>query len=447
VIKLDLDRRLLENFSWPVILSLVGLIFFGLVNLYSTSGGTVDNWNAFTRQLTFAAAGFFLIFFSLFFDYHHTKRLAVPFLIISFMLLLLVKYCGVTVNGATRWIQVGSFFRFQPSEMMKFAVILALAAYLSSREYKNGLDFKDLLVPALIVGIPTAVIAKQPDVGTALHLVLTAVPIILFRKLRTRVLVIFGALVVAVPLWLFSFGGLGFLLDHEVIKIYHLQRYDTFKDPEKDPNGKGWQITQSKSAIGSGQVMGRGYMAGSQQRFGFLPAAETDFAFSALAEEWGFLGSTMVLLLFFTLIWSSLGVVRRSGDMFGALLALGLASLLFWQMTINVAMVTGLFPVVGIPLPFISYGGTSLLITMVGVGLVVNVGMRRYLFLDESVQENSKVWERGIPEPQFQTSFSVRRLSPHDPNEPDQHPAHRLPHCRPWLKHLAKKSWVQEEYN
>ncbi|MDR1486507.1 MAG: rod shape-determining protein RodA [Deltaproteobacteria bacterium] len=446
MIKLDLDRRLLENFSWPLILSLGGLLFFGLVNLYSTAGGHIDSWNAFTRQFLFISLGLGLLLGSLFIDYHVTRRLAVPLLAISILLLILTKYAGVTVNGATRWIQVSSFFRFQPSELMKVVIVLTLAAYLSAKDFKNGLDFKDLPIPLLIVGVPAFMIAKQPDVGTALHLVLTAIPIFLFRKVRTRVLAVLVSIAIAVPVWLFSFGGLNYLLEHKVIKVYHLQRYDTFKDPEKDPNGKGWQITQSKSAIGSGQLVGRGYMSGSQQRFGFLPAADTDFAFAALAEEWGFLGSSVVLTLFFILLWAGLGVVRRSGDMFGALLALGLTSILFWQMTINVAMVMGLFPVVGIPLPFISYGGSSTLISLVGVGLIANVGMRRYLFLDEAVQQNPKVWEKGVPEPVLQP-LTVRRLAPHNPDEPEQHPAHRLPHCRPWLKHFTKKSWIQHEYN
>jgi rod shape determining protein RodA len=438
----ELDRRLKENFNWKLLLCLTGLVGFGLINLYSISGGALETSSSFARQAAFVGLGYAAVFISLFFDYRILKKLVWPVFVISLILLLVVQFSGVTVNGATRWLQIGGF-RFQPSEMVKFTTIVALAAYLSRKEYKKGLGFKDLLAPALLLLGPTVLIAKQPDVGTALQLGLSCVAIFLFRNPKPRVIATFAILGFSVMTWVVCFDGLNWLLEHKVIKSYHIQRYNTFLAPEKDPNGKGWQIIQSKSAIGSGQINGRGFMSGSQQKYGFLPEADTDFAFSALAEEWGFVGAIGLLSLFFILLYSMIAVVLKSGDTFGALLVLGLTSALFWQITLNVAMCLGLFPVVGIPLPFISYGGTSLLMTIMSVGVAFNVGMRRYLFLDHPIREGAQVWLESTSVAS-EPLTRIRRLLPYDPKEPEHHPAHRLPHCRPWLKHMVKKSWVQE---
>jgi rod shape determining protein RodA len=437
----ELDRRLGENFNWRLLFCLAALAVFGLVNLYSVSGGELGLKDPFTRQALFGGLGLLAMAGSLLIDYRWLRKAVWPLLILSLAGLVLVSRYGVMVNGAKRWLDVG-LVRFQPSEMVKFASIIILAAHLARREYKGGLGFKDLLIPFLIIIGPAVLIAKQPDVGTALHLVVSSVALILFRRPKMRVLATFGVLALSGTVWLFGLGGLGWLVKHEVIRSYHVQRYDTFLAPEKDPTGRGWQIIQSKNAIGSGQVTGRGFMDGPQQKFGFLPAAETDFAFAALAEEWGFLGAIALLAVFLLMLWTMMGTSARSGDAFGAMLALGMASVLFWQIAINVAMCLGLFPVVGIPLPLISYGGTSLVTIILAVGLVLNVGMRRFLFLDKPMQATSRVWI-GVPlakEPTVQ----VRSLSPYDPKEPEPHPAHRLPHRRPWLKHLIRKDWVGE---
>jgi rod shape determining protein RodA len=356
--------------------------------------------------------------------------------------LVAVLYVGVKVNGATRWLDVGGV-RFQPSEMAKFAAMILLAAWLSRKEYKDGLGFKDLLVPGVIVVVPSHFIGRQPDVGTALHLFLAAVALVIFRRPKPRVVAAALLLASAAGLWLFAFDGLDWLVKKNVIRRYHVSRYQTFLSPEKDPNGKGWQIIQSKSAIGSGQINGRGFMSGSQQKYGFLPAAETDFAFSALSEEWGFVGGAALLGLFLLLLLTMLAISARSGDKFGAMLALGMASVVFWGVFINVAMCMGLFPVVGIPLPFISYGGTSLVVSMMAVGITLNVGMRRYHFLDKPMQATSKIWVETQSEP-VDPAPRIRRLGPYDPNEPEFHPSYRMTHNRPWVKHLIKKPWVQE---
>jgi rod shape determining protein RodA len=357
-----------------------------------------------------------------------------------------VHYFGITVNGAKRWLSLGvESFRFQPSEFMKIAMVVALATYLSNcKDRGKPLGVRGLLFPLAVVALPFYIIHSQPDLGTALHIGLTAVPVLLIRRVRTWILASVIAISLVAGSWLCFFDGMEYLLDKEVIKVYHFERYKTFLDPEKDATGKGWQITQSKSAIGSGQIIGRGFHEGSQQKYGFLPASETDFAFSALAEEWGFVGAAGLLLLYFGLLWFAMAGVGQSGDMFGSLLSVGLAGLLFFQIAINVAMVTGLLPVVGIPLPFMSYGGTSTVMNIMCVAVVLNVGMRRFQFMEVPVRQNPAVWERpasvalGI-----EPILSVRRIPvpEDDPTEPDYYPAHRKPRREPWLKHLAGKSW------
>ena len=438
----ELDSRLKENFNWRLILCLGGLVLFGLVNLYSVTGGNVQIGSAFTRQAVFGGCGCLAILAAMLFDYRALRQLAWPIYGATLIALVAVLYVGVKVNGATRWLDLGGV-RFQPSEMAKFASMILLAAWLSRKEYQDGLGFKDFVVPAIIVIIPCALIGRQPDVGTALHLFLSSLALIIYRRPTPRVIITAVLLAAAGGLWLFAFDGLDFLVKKNVIRSYHISRYDTFLSPEKDPNGKGWQIIQSKSAIGSGQINGRGFMAGSQQKFGFLPAAETDFAFAALSEEWGFMGAASLLGLFLLLLLTMLAVSARSGDKFGAMLALGMASVIFWGPFINVAMCMGLFPVVGIPLPFISYGGTSLVVSMMTVGLTLNVGMRRYHFLDKPIQATSKIWVETQPVP-VDPAPRIRRLGRYDPNEPEFHPSYRMAHERPWLKHLIKKPWVEE---
>jgi rod shape determining protein RodA len=427
-------------------LASLALLGIGLINLFSTSGGELSFWNSFSRQLIFTGFALLLLSLSLFFDYSLLKYVSWPLYFLSIVLVILVKYYGIKVNGALRWLPLFTpDIRFQPSEIMKIAVVVALAGYLSSKPNKNGLGLMDLLFPTILVGLPFYVILKQPDMGTALHIALTVVPIFILRKIRLWVLITVVTIFMAAFSWLFFFGGLNFLLEKKVVQGYHLDRYENFLK-EKDPTGKGWQITQAKNAIGSGQVNGRGYMEGSQQKHGFLPAAQTDFAFAALAEEWGFVGAVSTLALFFILIWSSLSAISRCRDSFGSLLIVGMSSLIFFQMIINVAMVTDLIPVVGIPLPFISYGGTSVVINIMCVAVVLNVSMRPYKFAEAPIAENPLLWESPPQNRLVEESGSgVRRLLPHDPKEPDLHPPHRLPHFKPWLKHFATKNWVNQQ--
>ncbi|MDR2339744.1 MAG: rod shape-determining protein RodA [Deltaproteobacteria bacterium] len=442
--RFSLDRRLLENFSWPLMLSMVALVACGLINLYSVSLGTggqgAESMEEFTKQLSFFGMGVLLSVMALFFDYGILKKLAIAIFVVGVGMLLLVKVMGHTAGGATRWLSIGPV-RFQPSEFVKPMLVIVLAAYFSRKEIaKKGLTILTFLPPLAFVAIPFGFIIMQPDLGTSGLLLFTVSPLFLFVRLRKSLIITAAALVVGSVVWLGFLGGLGYLQEKEIIHGYQLERVFTHKNPEEDHTGKGWQIIQSKSAIGSGQILGRGFHGGTQQKYGFLPAPKTDFAFSALAEEWGFLGASVILALFYCLFCSAFAIIRRSKDTFGKLLALGLTSLVFWQMLINVLMVTGLFPVVGIPLPFVSYGGTSLLVTMVSVALIANVGMRRYLFQDDPVIENPNVWQKGQVVTVRECIPLTRKLKPFDPADPDIFPEYRLPHTKPWLKYMRRSS-------
>ncbi len=447
-----LDKRLVENFCWPLLLAVVALCACGLLNLYSISAHDVfiDQWSWFVRQSFFILLGFFVLVLVLLVDYRRLKRLIWPLYLVGLLSLAAVFVAGATVNGATRWLDLG-LFRYQPSETMKLVSVIALAAWLSRREPGDSLGFRDLLMPALILFLPFALIHQQPDLGTALHLLATCVPMLFIFRFRPQVLwtvVLAGVFTAGLAVFMWSSGSWTMLVEQGLLEKHQVERIQTFFDPDSEPTGRSWQVLQARNAIGSGQLLGQGYMEGPQHKNGFLPEAETDFAFAALAEEWGFVGCLVVLGLFLCLLAHSLMLAKRSKDLFGSLIVLGLTSLLFWQVIINVGMVTGLLPVVGIPLPFISYGGTSLMVTVVAVALILNVGMRRYMFQQDPdaapVLENPYVWQQQdqqeLDADSLLVTIPVRRLAVDTPFNPELHPSHRLPHNRPWAKYLHKKN-------
>ncbi|MCL2029571.1 MAG: rod shape-determining protein RodA [Deltaproteobacteria bacterium] len=431
----------MENFSWPLFVASLALCAGGLLNLYSISSAMdfSGDWSWFTRQSLYLLPALAVMGAVLLLDYQYFKKLAWPLYILSFMSLVAVFFAGTKVKGATRWLDLG-LFRFQPGETIKVALVVVLAAWLTKRNPAAGLDFKDLLAPALLMAAPIFLIHKQPDLGTALHLAVTCLPMFLVFRFRSRVkwTAAFLAFVLAGFMAFMQFSGSWhMLLEKGLVKPHQANRVLVYLNPEEHRAAGGWQVSQSENAVGSGQITGRGFMEGLQHRNGFLPEAETDFAFAALAEEWGFLGSAVILAVFALLLTHGLAVAQFSKDLFGSLIALGLTSLLFWQVVINVGMVTGLFPVVGIPLPFISYGGTSLVMTFLAVGLILNIGMRRYLFKEQPLRDNPELWNRpeDITAP---SRASIRPLGPDTPFNPEVHPRHRLPHVRPWAKYLRK---------
>jgi len=364
------DRRLIQNFDWVLLLLLLLAAAISVVNLYSATYPIRDVGGSqiFIKQIYWFLIGFAMFFLMTTFNYHVLERLAYPAYFLVIALLVMVLLMGKVTSGSQRWLSLGPI-SFQPSEMAKIAVLIVLAKYFNEKEGFREYRLRDLWKPFIVIGIPGALILKEPDLGTALLLVVVSVSMILFVKVNWKSLVILvvSALGMAPFIW-FN------------LEKYQQIRILSFLRPDMDPLGAGYHINQSKIAIGSGLLWGKGFLKGTQTRLHFLPEQHTDFAFSVLAEEWGFLGSTLLLLLYVFLILWGLNIAKDSKDKFGSILAVGIVSIIFWEVTINVGMVTGLLPVVGIPMVLFSYGGSSLISSMAIMGLLMNISMRRFMF-------------------------------------------------------------------
>ena len=363
------DRRLLLNFDWIMLLLVLAVAGMGLLNLYSATyqGGTAGAL-VFKKQLYFYLLGAFVILLTISIDYRVLITYNYPFYITILVLLISALLFGQTVAGTQRWINLG-FFKLQPSEPAKLILVITLASYYYRKDTGKGFLLKELIVPMLLTVVPVLLIMKQPDLGTAMMLCFIFVSMTLFVKLKWSTLCILaGTCLSAIPVgWKFF------------LKPYQRQRIETFLNPESDPLNTGYHIMQSKIAVGSGLKFGKGFLKGTQGHLDFLPERHTDFAFSVWAEEWGFVGSLFFLACYFFLLLWGLNVALTARDKFGVLLAFGIVSLLFWQAFINLAMVMGIMPVVGMPLPMFSYGGSSLLTTLAGIGILINIRMRRFM--------------------------------------------------------------------
>jgi rod shape determining protein RodA len=304
---------------------------------------------------------------SFLFNYKILDRWALTIYVIGILLLIAVLFFGKYVSGSRRWLVLGPL-SIQPSELIKVVVIIVLAHYYSKHAYTRGFTLRELLKPLILVIIPTVLIVRQPDLGTAFLILLVAGSMTVFVKIERRTLfTIIAFCTVTIPLvWFF-------------LRDYQKQRILTFLNPDRDPLGAGYHIIQSKIAIGSGIITGKGYLKGTQNALSFLPEQHTDFIFSVFAEEWGFVGSTVLILLFLMLIVWGLNIAYRCRDPFGTILSVGISAMIFWQVVVNIGMVMGLMPVVGIPLPFISYGGSSIVTMMMSIGVLSNVSMRRFM--------------------------------------------------------------------
>jgi rod shape determining protein RodA len=303
-------------------------------------------------------------------DYKALERAAYGIYIAGVILLLLVPVFGVVGGGARRWLKFGPF-TIQPSEPMKIMLIIALARFYSrAAANPRGLGItRGLVLPLVITAIPCAAILLQPDLGTVcvFGIVYVSMAFLAGARLTPFVTVFAAALASGPVLW-------------HYLKPYQQQRIMTFLDPEGDPLGAGYHIIQSRIAVGSGQLWGKGFLQGTQNQLHFLPEQHTDFIFSVFAEEWGFAGALLLLALYLAMLLRGFFISTRSRDTFGALVSGGVLSLLFWQATVNIGMTTGTLPVVGIPLPLFSYGGSSLVSCLIGVGIIMSVQMRRFTF-------------------------------------------------------------------
>ena len=364
------DRQLFLHINWPV-LAIVFLLFVaGVLNLYSASAFRIGDGTALTpfykRQLIWGGISLLAMITTMLLDYRHLKNSAWFLYLVGIVLLIAVLFWGRTIYGAQRWLDLG-LFHFQPSEVAKIGLVLVAAAFLS--RIKHSLGFKDMLKALLIVIVPAYFIASQPDLGSALLLIFLMAGMVIYQGIKKNTLkIILLTLPMLVPLgWFF-------------LKDYQKTRLLTFLNPGQDPLGSGYHVIQSQIAIGSGRFWGKGFMEGTQSQLRFLPEKHTDFAFSVLGEEWGFIGSIILLFLFCVFLYQIFLCSAEAKDKFGTMLCVGVFFYFFWQILINIGMVLGLMPVVGVPLPFVSYGGTSLLVNFIMVGLVLNVSMRRFMF-------------------------------------------------------------------
>ncbi len=364
------DRRLVQYFDWPLLVFTLILGAIGVLTLYSavTSGGNTPQRILYVKQLIWFGVGLMAMVACFLFNYKALDRWAPVIYGACLLMLVWVLLFGKYVGGSRRWLDLGPV-SLQPSELVKVGLIICLARYYSRAVTPKGFTLKQLLTPIALTLVPFALIVKQPDLGTAMLLLLIAGSMTVFVKIERRSMVLLvSAGTIAVPLvWFF-------------LKEYQKRRILTFLNPDRDPLGAGYHIIQSKIAIGSGQLLGKGFLKGTQNALAFLPEQHTDFIFSVLAEEWGFAGSIALLLLFLLVIVWSLNIAVSSRDPFGTVLAVGVTSMIFWQVFINIGMVMGLMPVVGVPLPLVSYGGSSIITVMICIGLLLNVSMRRFLY-------------------------------------------------------------------
>ncbi len=359
-----LDRRLLYNVDWVLLGASLALALVGVAMIYSAthSGRLADHY---LKQLLFIALGLVGLAVTALADYRRVADRAMLLYGASVLALLYVLQFAPVRAGTQRWIVLAGF-QLQPSEFVKLAAAVFVAKIFS--EYRQEtLGLVDLAVPGAAVGLLALLIARQPDLGTAVCLLPLLFTVAFLAGLRLRAVAALAlALVVAASLtW-------PFLHDYQKTRIY------TFLDPSLDPRGAGYQKIQSQIAVGSGGLVGKGFTKGSQAQLGYLPARHTDFVFSVLAEETGFIGVFVVLSLYLLVLWRMLEVARLARDRLGAFLVAALAGSFGFQVVYNVAMVAGLVPVKGLPLPLMSYGGSSILSSLMGVGLVLSVRMRRF---------------------------------------------------------------------
>jgi len=363
----------LRQINWGLLLLITVVASIGFAMLYSAAGGQFEPWAA--RQMIRFAGGLLLMLLIAVIDLPLVMRYAYVFYAVTFALLVYVEFAGEIGMGAQRWIDL-KFFQLQPSEVMKIALVVALARYFHGLGPANIARPQFLIGPALLVMAPAGLVLIQPDLGTAAMLVVVGGAMFFAAGVRLwKFAVVAGTGIAAAPI-MWSF-----------LHAYQKDRILTFLSPERDPLGAGYHILQSKIALGSGGVFGKGFLQGTQSHLNFLPEHQTDFIFTMLAEEFGMVGGLTLLGLYALLIIYGLAIALRSRNHFGRLLALGVTINLFVYVFINTAMVMGLIPVVGIPLPLISYGGSVMMTVLIGFGLMMMVYINRDLRIGRRVYD------------------------------------------------------------
>ncbi len=363
-----MDRRLISNFCWWYLLLILVIAVIGVVTIHSANHTRVEEFyrGLYLKQVYWIGLGLVALALAVVVDYQILNRYAWVIYGLMALALVYVLLFGTVASGAKRWIHLGPL-SLQVSEFAKYALIIALAKYFESGKPPGQFyGLKDLFVPALLTGGLGSLIILQPDLGTALIIIFIFFVFIVAVEMETKTVVRLAAsvLVLAPTAWFF-------------MKDYQKLRVKTLFNPELDPLGAGYHTIQSKIAVGSGGFWGKGLLAGTQSRLNFLPEKHTDFIFSVFAEEMGFIGVMVLLTLYLILILKGLNIAYRAGDRFGLFLALGIVASLSFYIIFNLGMTIGLFPVTGLPLPLMSYGGSSLITHFFALGLLLNIEMRR----------------------------------------------------------------------
>jgi rod shape determining protein RodA len=350
----------------------MALAAVGLLNLYSATyeiGGGGGASPLFVSQLVWFAVGLTVGLLFLLVDYRILLRLAYPLYVVSFLLLVTVLFFGKEVAGNRNWLMIGPL-TMQPSEFAKIAFIIVMARYLADHPTMRGYGLKGILRPLALLLPPLALILLGKDIGSSLFLLLTFASLVMFAGVRVKVALV--CLVIGVV------GAVG--MYKKMLSGHQKARIESFLHPDADPKGIGYHLLQSKIAVGSGQVIGKGYLKGMHNKLLYLPEKHTDFIFPVLAEEWGFVGSMIVLGLYLAILVFGIQLASKAKESFGVFLALGVTALFFWQVAINLGGVLGLMPLTGVTLPLLSYGGSSLVTILIGISLLLNISMRRFMF-------------------------------------------------------------------
>ena len=368
----NVNRRGLDTFDWCFLGVIMIIISAGILSIYSvTNSQSITGFPVYLKQATWMVVGMLAFVVAVGIDYHKLARWSYVLYGIGLILLIVVLVAGKTSRGSQRWIPLGPFVA-QPSEFIKVPLILTLAAYYGTISREGWV--RRLFVPGLIVLPGFLLILKQPDLGSSLGFLAIFLVVILTVGMKSKA---FGFVILAaLMLFPFAWGGVWGSLHG-----YQQDRILSFVDPNLDPGGKGYHGLQSRIAIGSGQLLGKGLHGGTQTQFKFLPEGHTDFVFAVFAEEWGFIGSVVILSLFITLFLMGLEIAFKAKDIIGALLSVGVVAMLAFGVVVNIAMTSGLAPVVGIPLPLMSYGGSAMVMNLTALGLLLNVKRRRLSLL------------------------------------------------------------------
>ena len=356
-----------DRFDWPLFICTALIAVCGIVNLYSaTSVYGASRGELYLNQVYWLVAGGILAIMVASIDYRFIEQVAYAIYGLGVLLLVVVLALGEDVRGSSRWINIGSF-GFQPSEFMKLSLIVVLAKYLHGDPKSEARTLRDIAAPLLLTALPVILVQLQPDLGTSIVLGLITASVLAFTRIHWKTIV--GSLV--------SVGVVGVLLWNYGMKDYQKERVTAFLAPEEDIQGGGWHAYHARIAVGNGGLTGQGYMKGTQNQYRFLPDQYTDFPFPVFAEDWGFVGAMVVLGLYAFLILWAVRIASQARDRFGAVVAVGVGAMIFWHTMINLGMVLGLLPVVGVTLPLFSYGGSSVLTILIGLGLLLNVSLRR----------------------------------------------------------------------